>query len=269
MTKIPVLKLIEQFQIMAREKWSYVWGAASKGIVDCSGAFVYAYSVFTMKIPHGSNAIARKHCGQMMPISAAEPGMVAFKAHPPEEDGWDLPETYNRDPDRNDYYHMGLVGPDKKTVLNAASTSQGFITSKLDNTWDYVAYLDDVDYGDQKEVVEAIPLKTAIVVAPSGTTVNMRKEANLKSGLVDRVAVGTEVLVMQDKGEWMEILKGSKQGWMMSNYLEYTDLPDDTSPVIGGAALDQVMNVHDDLLDLKADLKNIIDKVASLAGIAG
>ena len=98
---------------------------------------------------------------------------------------------------------------------------------------------------------------------------NLRKEANLKSGLVDRVAVGTEVLVMQDKGEWMEILKGSKQGWMMSNYLEYTDLPDDTSPVIGGAALDQVMNVHDDLLDLKADLKNIIDKVASLAGIAG
>lgn len=112
-------------------------------------------------------------------------------------------------------------------------------------------------------------MKAAKVTAPSGSTVNMWKEAKRNSGLVDRIPIGTEVLVMQDKGEWMEILKGSKQGWMLSNYLEYVGLPDDTNTQLDGAALDQVMNVHDDLLDLKADLINVIDKVASLAGIAG
>lgn len=112
-------------------------------------------------------------------------------------------------------------------------------------------------------------MKAAKVTAPSGSTVNMWQEAKRNSGLVDRIPIGSEVLVMQDKGEWMEILKGSKQGWMLSNYLEYLYQPDDTNSELGGAALEQVLNVHDNLLDLKADLKNIIDKVASLAGIAG
>ena len=37
-------KILSLFKKMLEEHWSYEWGAAREGCVDCSGAFVYAYS---------------------------------------------------------------------------------------------------------------------------------------------------------------------------------------------------------------------------------
>lgn len=180
--------------------------------------------------------------------------------------------------------HMGIKTNTESGAIHSSST-RGIVTESVfkDKTipnggwnrvglWAVLLYGSDIDsqlIGTGNESVEVNAMKAAKVTAPSGSTVNMWKEAKRNSGLVDRIPIGTEVLVMQDKGEWMEILKGSKQGWMLSNYLEYLYQPDDTNSELGGAALEQVLNVHDNLLDLKADLMNVIDKVASLAGIAG
>jgi site-specific recombinase XerD len=75
---------------MYKEHWSYEWGAASKGCVDCSGALVYAYRQLAgQSVIHGSNGQARRWIsGSMMPISMAQPGMVAFKARKPGEEDY-------------------------------------------------------------------------------------------------------------------------------------------------------------------------------------
>lgn len=220
---IPAIDLIELFQQMHREHWAYVWGKAEKGTVDCSGAFVYAGRHWGVSYPHGSNAIARKCIvGVMLPISEARPGMAAFKARVPGEKDYALPEKYTRGADLNDYYHIGLVDDDGKHVLNAKGTNYGFCRDELTRAqgWDCVAYLTDVDYG------EAVPVenKFARVVLPSGassTTVNMRVDSRKSSAVVARVPVGAEVRIISDAGEWCGIVYGDKNGWMMSNYLEY------------------------------------------------
>lgn len=223
MRAIPVDGLIQLFQLMHRERWTYTWGKAEQGNVDCSGAFVYAGRLWDVSYPHGSNAIARKCIvGAMLPISEARPGMAAFKARVPGEKDYALPDKYTRGADLNDYYHIGLIDTDGKHVLNAKGTSYGFWRDELtrSNGWDCVAYLTDVDYG------EAVPVenKFARVVLPAGaigTTVNMRVDSRKSSAVVARVPVGAEVRIISDAGEWCGIGYGDKNGWMMSNYLEY------------------------------------------------
>lgn len=225
MRAIPVDGLIQLFQLMHRERWTYTWGKAEQGNVDCSGAFVYAGRHWGVNYPHGSNAIARKCIiGQMLPISEARPGMAAFKARVPGEKDYALPEKYTRGADLNDYYHIGLIDTDGKHVLNAKGTSYGFWRDELSraNGWDCVAYLTDVDYG------EAVPVdgNIARVVLPSGasgTTVNMRKDKTKTADIIARVPVGSEVRVVTDAGQWCYVGYGDKIGWMMANYIEYPD----------------------------------------------
>ena len=78
--KIKASDLIAMFEKMEREHWAYEWGAAREGCVDCSGAFVYAFKALGgPAIAHGSNTIARKHCGALVPASEAKPGYAMFR----------------------------------------------------------------------------------------------------------------------------------------------------------------------------------------------
>lgn len=232
---IPVGKLISLFQTMYAEHWSYVLGAAERGCVDCSGAFVYAYRQLGGRIAHGSNAIARRYiAGAMLPISCAKPGMAAFKIKFPGEEGYDLPAKYKEggadyNGDLDDYYHVGLVDEDPHYVLNAKGEKYGFCRDQLTakNGWDFVAYLKDVDYDGEEEekgmMAKVVPTSTS-----KGNTVNMRKSASTDSPVLERVPFGAEVEVLTDQGKWSQIEYEGKTGWMQSNYLEYTDMPDDT-----------------------------------------
>ena len=232
---IPVDQLIDLFRLMYQEHWRYVLGAAEEGCVDCSGAFVYAYRQFGMKIAHGSNAIARKYIiGAMMPISMAQPGMAAFKIKSPGEAGYDLPVKYQEgkaeyNGDLNDYYHIGLVDEDTRYVLNAKGEKYGFCLNLLTtkNGWDFVAWLKDVNYDGKEEgtgmIAKVVPTSTS-----KGNTVNMREKASTDSPIIVRVPFGSVVEVITDQGKWSHIEYDGKTGWMQSNYLEYTGMPDDT-----------------------------------------
>lgn len=52
-------QLVAEFEVMLTEHWAYAWGAAKEGVVDCSGAFVYAMEQYGLQIAHGSNSIYR------------------------------------------------------------------------------------------------------------------------------------------------------------------------------------------------------------------
>lgn len=218
---VPVHKLIELFQQMYREHWKYEWGKSEVGCVDCSGAFVYAFRQFGISFPHGSNAIARNYTvGGMLPVSQAKPGMAAFKAHPPGEKGYDLPEKYKDSGDLNDYYHIGLVDNDPAYVLNAKGTQYGFFRDKISSGWDYVAYLKDVDYGEEGKI--EMDMTVVLPSGAKGNTVNLREKMDKNSGIVTRVPVGAVVTLLDDFGAWCFVRYENKTGYMMSNYLEYS-----------------------------------------------
>ena len=246
-------ELINQFQIMYWEHWSYEWGKASRGCVDCSGAFVYAFRQYGLTIAHGSNSIGRKYItGQLLPISQARPGMVAFKCRP-----WTESEQSNQwyGSDPGDLYHVGLVDDDPDYVLNAKGEKAGFCRDSI-KSWDYVAYLKNVKY------TEVEPMQTATVVLPSGSsgkTVNFRTRPDREAQLVERVPVGSQVEVIEDLGAWCKIQWAGRTGYMMSNYLEYEGQSGESMPGL----------TDDDCLRIDQALKAIETAVDIIGNIVG
>ena len=103
--------------------------------------------------------------------------------------------------------------------------------------------------------------KFARVVLPAGavgTTVNMRVDARKSSAVVARVPVGSEVRIISDAGEWCGIGYGDKNGWMMSNYLEYPNQDGESESISA-----------EDREALEAALKQAeeaLDKISSILG---
>lgn len=256
MALIPVRKLIEYFQQMYREQWAYEWGAAQKGCVDCSGAFVYVWRLFNKTIAHGSNKIARSYIKEILPISEAKPGMAALKRRKPGDEYYDLPDKYQPggaayNGDLNDYYHVGLVDDDPRYVLNAQGKDTGFQRSPI-SKWFGVGYLKDVDYGtdtgtntDSNTDTPTISIETggnttvgsATVIQPAGaggTKVHIRKTASTGAPVVDDAPFGAivDVLDTESNSAWYKIKYKGKTGWMMRKFLDL-DGEDDGSEIPG------------------------------------
>lgn len=146
---IKAKQLIELFERMYSEHWSYVLGSAKEGCVDCSGAFVWAYKQFGEKIYHGSNTIFRKYVGTA--VKTPVPGYAAFKLR---NDG-NEPKGYQADGIGN-MYHIGLVDASGAYVLNAKSSKAGFCRDKVDS-WTCFAPLNAVDYDEDEDEAEEDP----------------------------------------------------------------------------------------------------------------
>lgn len=210
--KIKVSELIALFEKMYKEHWSYVWGAARKGCVDCSGAFVYAYKQFGQSIYHGSNRIARKYVGDLKSIDNAKAGWAAFKW---KKDG--APSDYTDG--KGNFYHIGLVDRTCKMVLNAKGTNSGFCLDPID-TWDYVAPLKAVNYSEiiiENTVTETVLYKAT--VNTQGGSLNFRKSPNgTKIGTIPN---GTIIDVINDNNSnWWKIQYGGKIGYVSTEYVK-------------------------------------------------
>lgn len=237
MSKIKVSDLLLDLNVMLKEHWSYVWGSASKGCVDCSGALVYVFRKYGHSIYHGSNRIARVEVDELLPISQAKTGMVAFKARNPGDAKYALPSAYksggkNYNGDLRDFYHVGIVGQNGK-VLNAQSSSTGFVESPI-KTWTCVGYLKQVNYGDIQEdnmTNDSIDiLYTAEVIAESGSTVRMRSKPLKNAPIVANVKVGTQVNLLETTSDWCQIEVNGKVGYMMSKFLNKIDSVQESEP---------------------------------------
>lgn len=226
--------LIAIFERMRDEKWTYKLGAAKEGLVDCSGAFVYAYKVLGgPSIAHGSNSIARLHVIDLLPASSAKPGMVAFKVRDWTEDEKDN-RWYGTYP--GDLYHVGLINGTGTGVLNAKGTKYGFVESKLDSSWAYAAYLKDVDYSENGGDSMVSQYGNAVVNTVS-TGLRIREGASTSSAVLGTIPKGSRINVIRDTGigwYYVEAAYPNLKGYVSSEYVlldEDTDEPvDDNIP---------------------------------------
>ena len=89
-------------------------GSGFDGSCDCIGLIIGALQRCGGKWSgiHGSNWAARNATDGLKRIVSnadLEVGELVFKAKAPGQSGYDLPDRYKKDPDRNDYYHVGVV----------------------------------------------------------------------------------------------------------------------------------------------------------------
>lgn len=204
--------LLDLFERMASEKWAYEWGAAREGCVDCSGAFVFAYEQLGgPSIAHGSNSILRQSMGQLLPMSAAQPGYAAVKIR-----AWTSDESgnrwYNQAP--GDCYHIGLVGRDGK-ILNAQGTKNGFVTSDP-GTWEGCAPLLDVAYGEETEDENVL---YSAMVATEKDPLRVR-QSPINGAVMGNIPRGAVVDVLSDSGDgWPRIRYNELVGYASGDYL--------------------------------------------------
>ena len=74
---------------------------------------------------------------------------------------------------------------------------------------------------------EAEKMQTAVVIAESGSTVNLRKTPH--GALEDRVPVGSTAQVLDTMDGWARVTVDGKTGWMDKRYLQMQDGADDAS----------------------------------------
>lgn len=277
MSKISVASLIADFRRMLAERWAY--GEKTKtGQVDCSGAFVWSYQQHGRSIYHGSNRMARVEVEELIPIGQATvvPGMAAFKRRAPGAPGYDLPSSYKQGGDHyngdlGDYYHVGLVDEDTSRVLNAQSTSTGFVASPISQNWTHVAHLKQVDYGSEAtDPVEVTSSATAVIVATSGQTVNLRKTASKSAALVERIPIGQTVNLRGPECDgWYPIRWGKREGWVMAEFIDVSKsaatVPD-TEPGSSSWAVTFFGLTHEQAVGLQSEITAFPSKIEECNG---
>ena len=202
-------QLVQEFREMLG--WAYRWGDAKRGSVDCSGAFVYAFRQHGLKIYHGSNTIWRNYLSAKGRIGEIPlvPGAAVFKWR---EDG--EPAQFRNDGE-DDFYHIGLYIGDGK-VIEAKSVKYGCVESGINSGWTHEGYLKDVEYEEEEERVEEI--RMAVVVAESGSTVNVRREPNGQR--IGRIPLGEKVEVYTSEGGWSSVAYKGGAAEAISGYVK-------------------------------------------------
>lgn len=211
---------------MYNEHWSYEWGAAREGCVDCSGAFVWAFKQFGQSIAHGSNAIARSNARQLCDISQARPGYAMFKRKLDDQE----PDKYKGDGWGN-FYHIGLLDTDCRRVLNAKGTESGFSADDI-SKWQYAMPLKGVEY----DVIENRPNSYVGKVALTSGYLNVRQTPAKNGKYVTRLYDGDEVLVTSRENGWAHVtLDSGKEGWASESYISFVSPildPTDSAPSV-------------------------------------
>lgn len=195
--------------------------AGDDGYCDCIGLIIGACERNGVEWTgvHGSNWWARHYTSSLMRVTDADDlalGDIVYKAHSPGDTGYDLPDRYDKDPDKRDYYHVGVVTQVEPLRITHCTTGDGVDGIKVDTKlgkWTYKGQLTLIDY----ETTES-PVVTgeAIVTAPSGSTVNLRKSRG--GSVTQRIPTGTQVEVLEVYDGWARI-RVPVEGYMMAKYL--------------------------------------------------
>lgn len=233
MTSEEFLKWVQANVLRVREYQS--GGDGSGGRCDCIGLIIGAWRLSGNKWPwtHGSNYAARYLTENLGMGKELRPGDLVYKARPPGEKGYDLPDRYSDDPDMNDYYHVGIVtAVDPLTITHCTSVEGGIREDHNRGAWKYSGQLRLLEDGKMA--------KEMIVYAENGKPVNLRQKASTGSYQVALVPLGTKVTVQGTTNTgWSAVQYNGKQGYMMSRFLvEQLPAEEQTQETAGVTAAD-------------------------------
>lgn len=210
---------------IASERPSYKIGHdGSDGTCDCIGLIIGALKRCGVKWPgiHGSNWAARNAMSWLLPVSDAGDlavGDIVFKGKRPGESGYALPDRYASDPDRNDYYHVGVVRSISPLRIVHCTSPGGVTTDTTVGKWAYRGGLTLLDRSACEESSAAVVPGTATVTASSGSTVNLRTSTSKRGKVLTKIPIGNDVTVLDVNGEWAKV-QFPVTGYIMLDFLK-------------------------------------------------
>ena len=253
---------IAQVEAIAQASPVYrLGGDGSDGTCDCIGLVIGAIrrAGGSWTGTHGSNYAARYEMRELLPVTDAGElclGDVVYKARTPGQTGYDLLDKYSNDPDKRDYYHVGVVTAVEPLEITHC-TSPGIVRDTKLGKWTYRGRLKKVDY-DGAEGMQTMA-QTAKVTATSGSTVKMRSKPSTSDGLYWEVPVGAEVQVAEITGGWAKVRYGDRTGYMMAAFL---DMDGQEAPEVDGTA--ETMTGGELITIQRAALQAVYDALGNL-----
>lgn len=143
-------------QSIADARPAYKLGhAGDDGYCDCIGLIIGACERCGIEWTgvHGTNWWARHYTDSLMGVTDADDlalGDIVYKARNPGQSGYDLPDRYDSDPDKRDFYHVGVVmSTDPLVIMHCTQNGDvdGVTTdSRLGSQWRYKGQLSLIDY---------------------------------------------------------------------------------------------------------------------------
>jgi hypothetical protein len=228
---ISVRAFLAGVQSIVDERPTYKLGMdGTGGLCDCIGLVIGGIrrAGGTWAGTHGSNWAAR-NAVNILPVPVLQEGIIALKSHGPGEAGYNLPAQYANQPDKRDYYHVGImtsVNPLEITHCTSWAGGGGIKKDTALGNWKHFGRLINVAYiKDDAEPSESI---IAEVYADSGSTVNMRSSPSRNGAVVKKIPIGESVTVLDDDSaaNWVFVEHEDKRGWVMSDYLK-TDVAEE------------------------------------------
>lgn len=212
-------------------------GTGADGTCDCIGLVMGALK---RKYPiHSTNYYARYEMDRLAPLTDARQllkGDLVYKAR---EDKGTLNARYlpggrYYTGDLLDYYHVGVVTSTEPLIITHCTSTgnvDGITTDTSIRGWTHYGADAQVEYDTE----EAIPTETtpAIVTAPNGKTVNMRKIPDQSGAVIKMVPIGQTVQIRTQAQGWAQIEHGGDIGYMMTQYLRTAEDPAQDDATVG------------------------------------
>ena len=160
---IPVNDFLSVVEAIAKENPSYRKGGSGKdGTCDCMGLIIGALQRCGEKWPgiHGTNWAARNEVsgfGAVHSNAELQIGELVFKHRKPGEKGYDLPDRYTKENDRNDYYHVGVVLNVFPLQIRHMTTPRAALDTKL-GQWSHHGWCRYVGKHEAKDSQKESPM---------------------------------------------------------------------------------------------------------------
>ena len=240
----------------------------SDGTCDCIGLPIGAVRLAGEEWPwtHGSNYSARYRVrGLRLVHSASELslGELVFKSREPGESGYDLPDTYRGHPDQRDYYHVGVVtgvSPLEITHCTKSGDKSGIFRDSNLGQWKWAGQLNLVDYDHERAEDDVYPAYEAVVTAPTGKTVRMRKAPTTNAKELAAVPIGAKVGILGEyDANWCRIEYNGQRGYMMAKFLTglYEDQKD--MVLVSRQKLQELKALASPLCSLLSYVENLLE----------
>ena len=212
-------------------------GDGSDGYCDCIGLIIGAIRRMGIRWSgiHGSNYAARYELTGLKKINSTselEVGDVVLKAIEKGVKNWALPSRYHPggkyyNGDVRDYYHAGVVvsvSPFQIKHMSSKMTIDTILNKNKSCPWNYKGRLKKLvslaTDATTPEPVQEDSFKKAMVVANSGSTVNLRVGPSKKDRVMVRVPIGASVVITKPGEEWAAVTYNQFTGYMMAEFLD-------------------------------------------------
>ena len=228
-----VRKFVEEVNKIAMTKPAYKQpGNGNGGVCSNVGLVIGAAERMGIKWDgiHGSNFAARCQTAgltEITDIDDLEVGDLVYKVYMEDDENWNLPKRYwsgNKyfNKDMNDYYQVGVVTKVEPVVSITCMLKNGITFDLEADKWDYKGKL-MLLFNPDDELTDEVPATAvrATVVSKNGLPVKMREYPSKSCDTYVKLAVGTEVTIVEPGEEWAKIDYGSRKGWyMMAQFLD-------------------------------------------------